>query len=314
MSHSPSLPPPLVERLRRVRSVGAITGAGVSRGSGLPTYRGKGGIYDDPEEGDRTVEALSGPTLAADPDRTWRAVVKLARKTQNARPSAAHRALAEIERTVERFALLTQNVDGLHQLAGSRRVIDIHGDILATRCLSCAADGRLERDALLALERAPSCAACGGLVRPRVVLFGEMLPPDKVQRMFDEFHRNVPDLVLIAGTSAMFPYITEPLVSARANGSLTVEVNPEATQASRLVEFSLRGEADVYLPLIAEVLDDSPAGETRATASVRRGRPGPARYPRGAVLRTSERDADSWRRPGEQAPTHGSRRLCDSRL
>jgi NAD-dependent deacetylase len=257
MTHRPSLPQPLLERLDSVRSVGAITGAGVSRGSGLPTYRGKGGVYDDPAEGDRTVEALSGPTLAADPDRTWRAIAKLARQTQVARPSAAHLALVGIERAVERFVLLTQNVDGLHQAAGSRNVIDIHGDVLATRCLSCAAQGRLDRSALLELERAPRCGGCGGLLRPRVVLFGEMLPPDKVGRMIDEFHRDVPDLVLIAGTSALFPYITEPLVSARVNGKLTVEVNPETTQASQLVEFSLRGEADLYLPLIERILADA---------------------------------------------------------
>ena len=250
----PHLPPRLVERLRNVRSVGAITGAGVSRGSGLPTYRGKGGIYDDPDEGDRTVEALSGPTLVVDPDRTWRAVAKLARQAQDARPSAAHRALAGIERAVERFVLLTQNVDGLHQAAGSRHVIDIHGDVFATRCLSCASEGRLERHALLALEGAPRCAACGGVLRPGAVLFGEMLPADKVEQMIDAFHKNVPDMVLIVGTSAMFPYITEPVFTAVARGKLTVEVNPEATSTSSLVEFSLRGEADVVLPLIETAL------------------------------------------------------------
>jgi NAD-dependent deacetylase len=254
----PELPPPLVERLRGVRSVGAITGAGVSRGSGLPTYRGRGGIYDDPDEGDRTVEALSGPTLARDPDRTWRAVVKLARQALDARPSGAHHALAGIERSVERFVLLTQNVDGLHQAAGSRRVIDIHGDVFDTQCMSCAREGRLERAALLALEGAPACPDCGGVLRPHVVLFGELLPPDKVARVIDEFHRDVPDLVLIAGTTALFPYILEPVATAAARGKLTVEVNPEITSASRLVEFSLRGEADRYLPLIERALAGSP--------------------------------------------------------
>jgi len=241
--------------------VGVITGAGVSRGSGLPTYRGRGGIYDDPDEGERTVEALSGPTLAADPDRTWRAVVRLARQAQDARPSAAHRALAGMERAVERLVLLTQNVDGLHQAAGSRRVIDIHGDVFDTRCLQCAREGRLEPDALLALDGAPRCPDCGGVLRPRVVLFGELLPPEKVARVVEEFHRNVPDLVLIAGTSAMFPYIVEPLVTAGAQGKLTVEVNPETTEVTRLVEFSLRGEAEVYLPLIERVLAGAPPAD-----------------------------------------------------
>jgi len=159
-----------------------------------------------------------------------------------------------MENAVERFVLLTQNVDGLHHAAGSRNVIDIHGDIRATRCLSCAAVGHLERATLLELEGAPDCDACGGVLRPQAVLFGEQLPPDKVRRMLDEFHLDPPDLVLIAGTSALFPYIVEPLVSARAAGRLTVEINPERTQASDLVEFSLEGVADDYLPLIERVL------------------------------------------------------------
>jgi len=251
---SPRLPSALVERLRLVRSVGAITGAGVSQGSGLPTYRGQGGIYDDPAEGDRTVEALSGPTLAADPDRTWCALAALARKACDARPSAAHRALAAIEAAVERFVLLTQNVDGLHQAAGSRNVIDIHGDIFATRCLSCSRGGSLDRDELAGLEAAPRCTHCRGLLRPAVVLFEELLPPDKVQRMLDEFHRHVPDLVLIAGTSSLFPYITEPVAVARAAGKLTVDVNPEETSVSTFADYRLRGPADVYLPLLERAL------------------------------------------------------------
>jgi len=249
-----ALPPALVARLGRVRSVGAITGAGVSQGSGLPTYRGRGGIYEDPEEGDRTVEALSAPTLATDPDRTWRAVARLARTARTARPSAAHLALARIESACARFVLLTQNVDGLHHAAGSRNVIDIHGDILATHCLSCGTEDRLERDTLLELRGAPSCERCGGTLRPQAVLFGEPLPVTKVARMIDEFHRRPPDLVLIAGTSALFPYVVEPLVVARAAGKLTVEINPESTAASDVVEFSLRGPADRLLPLIERAL------------------------------------------------------------
>jgi NAD-dependent deacetylase len=234
--------------------VGAVTGAGVSKESGIPTYRGQGGLYDDPEQGHRTVEALSGPTLASDPDRTWRVTAQLARQAAQAKPNAAHQALASIECKVERFVLLTQNVDGLHRLAGSRNVIEIHGDIFETRCVSCGVEGRLDRSTLAALVGAPRCNACPGLLRPDVVLFGEMLPSDKCERMFHEFHVNVPDLVVIAGTSALFPYITEPVVVARHAGSLTVEVNPEPTLLSDVVDFALRGPAGTYLPLIDQEL------------------------------------------------------------
>jgi NAD-dependent deacetylase len=238
-----------------VKSVGAITGAGVSAESGIRTYRGRGGIYDDPEEGDRTVEALSGPTLMRDPDRTWRAVAQLARMAGTAEPNPAHRALAAIETRVERFVLLTQNVDNLHQRAGSRNIIDIHGDVFATVCLGCGGKGRLEPEELAGLDRAPRCGRCGGIRRPDAVLFGEMLPMDKVERIRMEFHHNPPDLVIAAGTSALFPYIMEPVLIAADRGRLTVEINPEVTLLSRRVEFALQGPAGVFLPLIERAID-----------------------------------------------------------
>ena len=249
-----TLPAGLLERLRAVRSVGVITGAGVSAESGIPTYRGQGGIYDDPEEGDRTVEALSGGTLLTNPDRTWRAVAGLAHASAGARPNAGHHAIAAIEKAVERFVLLTQNVDGLHQLAGSRNVIDIHGNVFATRCMRCDATGLLNRETLPGLDRAPRCERCDGVLRPDAVLFEEMLPAEKLQRIHLEFRVNAPDLVLAAGTSAMFPYISQPVHLAREMEKLTVEVNPEPTVLSDVVEFGLRGPSGRYLPLILEAL------------------------------------------------------------
>jgi NAD-dependent deacetylase len=248
------LPNDLIERLSAVRSVGIITGAGVSAESGMPTYRGKGGIYDDPEDGERTVEALSGPALLADPDRTWRAVAGLAHASAEARPNAGHEAIAAIEEIVDRFVLLTQNVDGLHQLAGSRNVIDIHGNIFATRCMSCGETDLLDRESLPALDRAPRCDRCQGILRPDAVLFEEMLPTDKVRRMDLEFRLDVPDLVIAAGTSAIFPYISQPVWFARESGKLTVEVNPEPTVLSGIVDFALRGPSGRYLPLIRDAL------------------------------------------------------------
>lgn len=223
------LPAELVGRLKNVRSVGVISGAGISRESGIRTYRGQGGLYDDPDEGDRTIEALSGPTLAVDPDRTWRVVAELARQSLAAVPNPAHHALARIEQRVEHFVLLTQNVDGLHRLAGSRNVIEIHGDVFATRCLSCRRSGRLERESLAGLVRTPRCPDCDGLLRPDAVLFGEMIPEERYGRLVAEFHTRSPDLLIVAGTSAPFPYITEPVRVANQRGRLTIEVNPEET-------------------------------------------------------------------------------------
>lgn len=255
------LPEALRARLRGVGSVGVITGAGVSAESGIATYRGKGGVYDDPEEGDRLIESLTGSTLSRDPDRTWRAVASLARAARGAEPNPAHFAIADIERTVSRFVLLTQNVDGLHQLAGSSNVIDIHGSVRATLCMSCSERGRLE--SLESIDAAPRCA-CGGIVRPDVVLFGEVLPEQKVRRLYAELVVDPPELVIVAGTSGMFPYIVEPVLVARRAGRLTIEVNPEATLVSSDVDFSIRERAGVALPLIAAAIRDGKKGDRPA--------------------------------------------------
>ena len=151
--------------------------------------------------------------------------------------------------------LLTQNVDGLHQLAGSRNVIDIHGNVFATRCTSCERTGQLARERLAGLDRAPRCEGCGAILRPDAVLFEEMLPADKLLRIDREFRADPPDLVLAAGTSALFPYISQPVFLAGESGRLTVEVNPEPTLLSGIVDYALRGPGGLYLPLIREALE-----------------------------------------------------------
>jgi len=253
------LPTDLVETLQAIRSMGVITGAGVSAESGIQTYRGQGGIYDDEAEGDRTVEALSGPTLQADPDRTWRVVAELACRSVAAAPNAAHDALVEIEDALEHFVLLTQNVDGLHRMAGTRNLIDIHGDVLDTRCMQCDHTGRLTPEQARELQAAPICPACAGTLRPDAVLFGEMLPTGKLERLRQEMYERTPDLVLIAGTTAVFPYIAEPVLLAAQAGLPTVEINPEPTEISNFVRWSLRGPAGRFLPAMAAVITE--AGE-----------------------------------------------------
>jgi len=255
----PPLPPDLVATLRSIRSLGAITGAGVSAESGIQTYRGAGGLYDDEAEGDRTVEALSAGTLREDPDRTWRVVGELARRAIDAAPNDGHRALVAMEDALDHFVLLTQNVDGLHRRAGSRNLIDIHGDVLDTRCMACECRGHLGPAELRGLEGAPVCASCGGTLRPDAVLFGEMLPPAKIHRLHDELLERTPDLVLIAGTTAVFPYIAEPVLVAARAGVPTIEVNPEPTLVTPHVRWSLRGTAGTLLPAIATVIADRPA-------------------------------------------------------
>lgn len=248
-----TLPEALIERLRDVRSVGVITGAGVSVESGIPAYRGQGGIYDDPEQGDRTVEALSAPTLARDPDRTWRVIAELARRSVSAEPNAAHRAIAELERAIERFTLLTQNIDGLHERAGSRSVIEIHGNVFHAICIRCTAPHHFsDANEIAQLSTTPICRRCSGALRPDVVLFGEMLDVAKLARIRTSFYETVPDLVIISGTSAMFPYIYEPVMYARAMGRLTIEINLDETPVSAQVDYAIHRRAgEVFPELVA---------------------------------------------------------------
>ena len=241
----------LLDALRQARSVGVITGAGMSAPSGIPTYRGEGGLYDDPETGDRTVEALSGPTLPDDPDPTWQAVTQLALAARAAAPNAGHTALVALENRVERFVLLTQNVDGLHEAAGSTNVIDIHGNLRRTTCQSCRASGA-EPD-WESLRGAPRCP-CGGVLRPDVVLFEEMLPTDKVGRMQRELLTAPPDVVMAIGTTAAFAYICEPVHMARMSGRTTVEINPEPTTLSGAVDHRIEGSAHLVLPALVATL------------------------------------------------------------
>lgn len=261
MDEAFKLPPSLAARLRGADSFGVITGAGISAESGIPTYRGKGGIYDDPEQGDRTIEALSAPTLRSNPDRAWQAIAKIAGAAHGASPNAAHHALVQIERRASRFVLLTQNVDGFHAQAGSRNLIDIHGDTFKLVCMQCGWHGDLGREpghepciqTIVATGKAPRCA-CGGTIRPDVVFFGEMLPTAKVQRLHAEFYTNPPDVIISVGTSSMFPYIVEPVLLAAQRGRLTIEINPENTDISPYVDFHLKATASRALIAIAASL------------------------------------------------------------
>ncbi|MFC4487095.1 SIR2 family NAD-dependent protein deacylase [Tepidiphilus baoligensis] len=222
-----------------------ITGAGISAASGLPTYRGTGGLYADGvnEEGLPYEEVLSGHMLQARPELTWRELARMACRLAHARANAAHRAIAEVPHAV----VLTQNVDGLHLEAGSRKVIEIHGNLRELHCTTCTHTrpaGDWER-----LPIPPLCPQCGAVLRPGVVLFGEPLPRLAVEWLEEELARGF-DLVFSIGTTSLFPYIAEPVALAASAGVPTVEINPERTAVSHLVDYRLRGDAAALLPRI----------------------------------------------------------------
>jgi NAD-dependent deacetylase len=234
--------------LAKARRVLFVTGAGVSADSGLPTYRGVGGLYNDgmTEDSLSIEDALSGDCMETHPEITWKYLAQIERNCRGAQPNAAHLTIAALEDARD-VVVLTQNIDGLHLRAGSSEVIEIHGTLDERYCAHCGsvADAR-DRD------MPPRCSRCGRIVRPRVVLFGEMLPGEALDRLYREMARGF-DMVFVIGTTAVFPYIAEPVMRAVRDGVPTVEINPARTHLSARVRHYLPERAASALPEIAEL-------------------------------------------------------------
>lgn len=226
-----------------------ITGAGLSADSGLPTYRGVGGLYNgQTAEGLPIEAALSGPMLRRDPALCWKYLAELGKACLGAAPNAAHFAIAELQRRKPGCWVLTQNIDGYHRAAGSplERLIEIHGELAPLYCQSCGAEDP-ELAEHLSRPLPPRCRQCGGILRPPVVLFEEMLPERAIASLYGELGKGF-ELVLSVGTSASFPYIVEPVLRTRQAGGFTVEINPSRSDLSELVDVHLQGRALDVLP------------------------------------------------------------------
>ncbi len=225
--------------LRDASRVLFITGAGISADSGMPTYRGVGGLYEDTEtaHGLPIEVVLSGAQFASDPAVTWNYLLEIERACRGVAPNAGHRFIADLEREKPGTWVLTQNVDGLHRTAGSRNLVEIHGRVTDLYCVQC--DYRETVRDYSHLAGLPRCPDCGGPVRPDVVLFGELLPEAAVTTLYGELDRGF-DLVFSVGTSSLFPYISEPMLRARMAGKPTVEINPVETEVSDLADHVLR--------------------------------------------------------------------------
>ena len=237
----------VVSLLADAQHILCVTGAGISAESGIPTYRGIGGLYNDIDtsEGIPIEEALSGEMMRRKPAVTWKYIHQIEAASRGASFNRAHEVLSAFQERFERVWILTQNVDGFHRKAGSTNVIDIHGDVHRILCTSC--DYRMTVDDYTGLSPLPMCPECSEPLRPDVVLFGELLPIEKVELMERELDRGF-DVVFSIGTTSVFPYIVRPVLDAKQRGKATVEINPGTTMLS--------GEVDVQLPLGAvEALD-----------------------------------------------------------
>lgn len=239
----------IAAHLNRARRVLFVTGAGISADSGLPTYRGIGGLYDDAatDDGVPIEVALSGMMLRTRPELCWKHIAQIEAACRGAAPNAAHALIAELERERPETCVLTQNVDGLHGDAGSKNVIEIHGTVRKLLCTGCGT-----RQSVTSYEGVviPPYCACGALIRPEVVLFGEMLPTGAVNALSRELSRGF-DMVFSIGTTSVFPYIAEPVERARRMGLPTVEINPGDTEVSDIVSYRLRAGAAAALTAIA---------------------------------------------------------------
>ncbi|MEM3962566.1 NAD-dependent protein deacetylase [Pyrobaculum sp.] len=220
-----------------------FTGAGISAESGVPTFRGLGGLW----ERYRPEELATPEAFARDPELVWRWYKWRQEVVYNARPNPGHMAIAELEALGVVKAVVTQNVDGLHQRAGSRRVVELHGSLWRTRCTKCGAVYKLERPVD---EVPPRCGKCGGLLRPDVVWFGEPLPRDAWNEAVEL--AKISDVVLVVGTSGVvYPAAYIPHI-AKQGGAVVIEINVEPSALTPMADYFIRGRAGEVLPQIAE--------------------------------------------------------------
>lgn len=228
----------------------ALTGAGVSAESGIPTFRGEGGLWTryDP------VKVASIDSFLADPSAYWAVSKERGGVALAARPNPGHVALAALEAAGHLVAVVTQNTDGLHQDSGSQHVIELHGSGRSVECLDCGRrEPRADVQARLEVEMPPRCRHCGGLVlKPTVVLFGEPMPQQAIEAAFAL--ASEADVMLVVGTSlVVFPAADVPLVALRS-GARMVVVNAEPTPFDRLAEVVIHGRSGEILPELVSLI------------------------------------------------------------
>ncbi len=220
-------------------AVAILTGAGISAESGVPTFRGAEGLWKEykPEE-------LATPeAFARDPKLVWEWYDWRRGIIAKAAPNAAHKALVQLEIRKPRFTLITQNVDGLHDLAGNGKILKLHGDIWRMRCTACGANFPNRR---VPLPKIPPHCACGGMARPGVVWFGEPLPEGMMKEA--EHAAASAKVFLVIGTSAVVHPAASLIPYAKQSGAKVIEINTEATAATAVVDCALHGRAGEILP------------------------------------------------------------------
>ena len=243
----------LAERLRAASRVTVITGAGVSAASGIPTFRGSGGIWKNFS----AVRLATPEAFDEDPRLVWEWYAWRRSVVARASPNRAHEVLSAWSRRYRAFTLVTQNVDGLHERAGTRNVIRFHGSLWELSCAArCAASPQRWSDASELTDLPPICPHCGGIARPGVVWFGEAIPAPALSAASAALDC---DVCVAIGTSALVYPAAGLVGEAGRRGAFTAEINPEATPASGAVDAAIPGKAEVVLDRVEGLLSPGEA-------------------------------------------------------
>ncbi|SMC20599.1 NAD-dependent deacetylase [Desulfacinum hydrothermale DSM 13146] len=229
------------EKVREASRVVVLTGAGISAESGVPTFRGAGGLWRQ----HKATDLATPEAFARDPQLVWDFYNYRREVLAPLQPNAAHKALVALEAAKESFVLLTQNIDGLHQAAGSENVWELHGNIWRVRCSRC---GQRREDRRVPIPFPPLCQDCGGMWRPDVVWFGESLDPDLLRRAYEALEEC--DVMLVIGTSGVVQPAASMGLYAKENGAFVAEINLEPTPYSRALSVSLQGKAGDLVPRV----------------------------------------------------------------
>ena len=226
-------------RLAGARAVTVLTGAGISADSGVPTFRGTDGLWRN----HRAEELATPEAFARNPRLVWEWYNWRRELITTKSPNPAHHALVELEQRVERFWLITQNVDGLHPAAGSRKLSEIHGNIWKVRCTQCR---QVQENRAVPIPMLPLCPACGGLLRPHIVWFGESLDPDDLDRSVAAVGSC--EMLLIIGTSGVVYPAASFAALAKQADAFVAEINLDPTPNSQVVDITIGGRAAEVVP------------------------------------------------------------------
>jgi len=238
-----------IAALKAARSVFVLTGAGVSADSGVPTFRGTGGLW-------RNYQATSLATpkaFANNPKLVWEFYSYRRKILAPLKPNPGHFAIASLEERVSSFTLATQNIDNLHRIAGSQNIIELHGNIWEVRCSSSTCKNAAEpwENCQVPLSPLPPlCGDCGGHLRPNVVWFGEMLNPAALSASMRAIQEA--DFFIVVGTSALVQPASRMPLMAHEAGVFVLEINPEPTELSKIVKESVQETSGAALPLLVE--------------------------------------------------------------